>query len=154
MGKSTPAPDAVGEHELVATRTFDAPRDLVFQMFSEPGHITHWWGPRGLSTTTSEMDFRPGGVWRHVMHGPDGVDYPNEVVYLEIVRPERLVYDHVSAPRFQSTITFDQEGDKTRVCIRMVYASGELLDFVIRRHGADKGLEDTLARLGEYLARR
>jgi uncharacterized protein YndB with AHSA1/START domain len=146
------ATDTAGR-ELVATRTFDAPRDLVFRMFTEPEHITHWWGPRGFRTTTSEMDVRPGGVWRHVMHGPDGVDYPNEIVYLEVVRPERLSYDHVSPPKFQTTITFAEEGERTRVCFRMVFESAELRSMVIKKHGADKGLTDTLERLGEVLAR-
>jgi uncharacterized protein YndB with AHSA1/START domain len=94
-------PTSTSDREIVATRVFDAPRELVFQMWTDPQHISNWYGPRGFTTTTHEMDVRPGGVWRHVMHGPDGTDYPNEIVYLEVVKPERLVYDHVSEPKFR-----------------------------------------------------
>ena len=64
------------DREIVATRVFDAPRDLVFRMWTDPAHIVHWWGPNGFTTTIHEMDVRPGGMWRFIMHGPDGVDYP------------------------------------------------------------------------------
>jgi len=67
--------------ELIAERLFDAPRELVFKAWTVPAIITNWWGPRGFSTTTHEMDFRAGGVWRFTMHGPDGTDYPNKIVY-------------------------------------------------------------------------
>src|SRR5262245_3424249 len=82
------------DREIVISRTFDAPPDLVFQAWTDPKRIGRWWGPRGFTITTFEMDVRPGGVWRYLMHGPDGTDYPNKVVYLEIVRPERIVCDH------------------------------------------------------------
>jgi uncharacterized protein YndB with AHSA1/START domain len=153
VSKSSSTRPAGSDRELAATRTFDAPRDLVFRLFTEPEHITHWWGPRGFSTTTSVMDVRPGGVWRHVMHGPDGVDYPNEVIYREVVRPERLRYDHISAPRFQMTVTFEEVGERTRVHFRMVFESAAARDAAVEEYGADKGLRELLERLGEVLAR-
>src|SRR5438128_2174228 len=119
-------PSTTADREIVATRVFDAPRDFVFSLWTEPKHIERWWGPRGFTTTTYEMDFRPGGVWRHVMHGPDGRDYPNKVVYREIVRPERIVYSHVSGPPFESTVTFREENGQTRVRVRMLFESAEL----------------------------
>ena len=79
--------EILASREIVATRTFDAPRDLVFKMWTDPKHIAQWWGPKGFTTTIYEMDVKPGGVWRFVMHGPVGVDYQNKVVYLEIVKP-------------------------------------------------------------------
>jgi len=80
------------EREIVMTRVFDAPRELVFQAWTDPMHVAQWWGPEGFSTTIHEMDVRPGGVWRLTMHGPDGRDYKNKMVFLEVARPERLVY--------------------------------------------------------------
>ena len=62
----------VGDREIVATRIFDAPRELVWKVWTEQEHIGQWWGPKGFTTTTYSMDVRPGGVWRFVMHGPDG----------------------------------------------------------------------------------
>ncbi len=75
------------EREIVATRVFDAPRALAFKAWTEPTHLARWWGPNGFTITTYEMDFRVGGAWRFVMHGPDGRDYQNENVYVEIVSP-------------------------------------------------------------------
>ena len=86
------------DRELTATRIFDAPRELVFKMWTEAGHVTKWWGPDGFRTTIQRMDVRPGGEWRFIMHGPDGRDYINHKVFKEIVPPERIVYDHVSGP--------------------------------------------------------
>ena len=78
------------ERELVITRTFNAPREVVFEAWTDPNHIGHWWGPKGFTLTVLEMDVRPGGVWRYVMHGPDGVDYRNKVYYLEVRKARTL----------------------------------------------------------------
>ena len=75
---------------IIGTRIFDAPRDLVFSAFTDPKHLAQWWGPDGFTTTTHSFDFRSGGVWRFVMHGPDGRDYQNRITYDEIVPPERI----------------------------------------------------------------
>ena len=112
-GKDT-STESLASREIVVTRVFDAPRELVFKMWTDPKHIAQWWGPKGFTSTIHEMDVKPGGVWRFVMHGPDGVDYQNKVVYLEIVKPERIVYSHVSGPQFQMTVTFADEGKKPR----------------------------------------
>jgi uncharacterized protein YndB with AHSA1/START domain len=144
-------PTSTSDREIVATRVFDAPRELVFQMWTDPQHISNWYGPRGFTTTTHEMDVRPGGVWRHVMHGPDGTDYPNEIVYLEVVKPERLVYDHVSEPPFQTTVTFAERDGKTEVTARMLFESATLRNKVATEHHAVEGLHQTLERLAEQL---
>ncbi len=77
---------------IVGMREFDAPRDLVFSAFTDPRHLAQWWGPNGFTTTTLSFDMRPGGVWRFVMHGPDGRDYQNRITYEEVVPPQRIVY--------------------------------------------------------------
>lgn len=145
---------AASDREIVATRMFDAPRELVFRMWTDPQHVAQWWGPRGFTNTISTMDVRPGGVWEFVMHGPDGVDYKNKVVYIEVVRPERIVYDHVSGPLFHVTTTFADEGGKTRVNVRMLFESAALRNKVAEEYGAVEGLGQTLDRLGEQLAKR
>ena len=81
--------------EIVSTRVFAAPRGLVFEAFSNPDHLKHWWGPKGFTNTFSEFDLRPGGAWRFVMHGPDGVDYQNASDFVEVVKPERIVFQHL-----------------------------------------------------------
>ena len=143
---------STAEREIYAERVFDAPRELVWKMFTEPAHISKWWGPIGFTTTTSEMNVKPGGVWQHVMHGPDGRDSPNKIVYVEVVKPESIVYDHVSYPLFRSTVLLEEEGTKTAVSMRMVFESAELRDKVDKQHKAVEGLSQTIGRLGEHLA--
>jgi uncharacterized protein YndB with AHSA1/START domain len=154
--RNEPAKES-GDREIVATRVFDAPRDLVFKMWTDPKHVSKWWGPRGFTTTTSEMDVRPGGVWRHVMHGPDGTDYPNRIVFIEVVRPERLVYkndpDTGSAPvNFEVIVTFSEQGGKTKLTMRMIFPTSEARNFVVKEHGAVEGLDQMLARFDDQLA--
>ncbi|MEW6049523.1 MAG: SRPBCC family protein [Candidatus Zixiibacteriota bacterium] len=146
------------DREITATRILDAPRDLVFQMWTDSKHLAKWWGPNGFTTTTHEMDVRPGGVWRFIMHGPDGIDYPNKIIYLEVARPERLVYKHsgdegTEPVNFHVTVTFASVGQKTRLTVRSLFATAAERDEVIRRYGADKGLEQTLDRLAEHLVK-
>ena len=85
------------EHDprsIIGTRVLDAPRARVFSVWTEPKHLAQWWGPNGFTTTTQAFDFRLGGVWRFVMHGPDGRDYQNQITFDEIVSLERIVYRH------------------------------------------------------------
>jgi uncharacterized protein YndB with AHSA1/START domain len=142
---------------IVGTRVFDAPRDLVFAAFADPKHLAQWWGPVGFTTTTHSFDFRPGGVWRFVMHGPDGRDYENRVTYDEIVAPERIAYHHgggddVEPVQFSTTVTFeDLGGSRTRMIWHGRFPTAEERARVIKEYGADKGLVETLSRLAEYL---
>jgi uncharacterized protein YndB with AHSA1/START domain len=142
---------------IVGTREYDAPRDLVFAMFCDPKHLAQWWGPNGFRTTTLSFDMRAGGVWRFVMHGPDGRDYQNRVTYEEVVPPERLVYRHgggedVEPVQFRQTITFEDLGGRTRIVWRGDFPSAAERDRVIKEYGADSGLVQTLARLADYVA--
>jgi uncharacterized protein YndB with AHSA1/START domain len=139
---------------IVVSRLFDAPRTLVFDAFTDSRHVGNWWGPRGFTITTQAMDVRVGGVWRFVMHGPDGVDYPNKITYLEIMKPERLVYDHGDAGAqgyFQTTVTFAEEGLKTRLTMRLLFQSIEERETVVKKYNAIEGANQTLERLGEQL---
>jgi uncharacterized protein YndB with AHSA1/START domain len=157
--KNTP-PENFADREFFITREFSAPRELVWEAMTNPKHVVNWWGPRGFSTTIEKMDFRVGGVWQHVMRGPDGVNYPNKSVFKEIVRPERIVYSHGGKREggpgvsFESTWAFDLvEGNKTKVTIRMIFPSAAERDFVVKEFGAIEGGRQTLERLGEYLAK-
>lgn len=146
------------DREIVISRDFNAPRELVWEAMTNPKHVVNWWGPRGFTTTIETMDFRVGGAWKHVMHGPDGANYPNEKVFKEIVKPERIVFSHGGrreegpGASFQATWTFDAlAADKTRVTARMVFPSSSERDFVVKEFGAIEGGKQTLERLGEYL---
>src|SRR5687767_1696822 len=99
--------------ELGISRLINAPRELVWEAWTNPDHIKHWWGPAGFTNSITKMDVQPGGEWEFIMHGPDGTDYKNKHIYREIVRPEKLVLEHVTGPKFVMTATFEAQGDKT-----------------------------------------
>jgi uncharacterized protein YndB with AHSA1/START domain len=122
--------EARADREIVSTRLIDAPRDLIWRAWTEPDQLTHWWGPEGFTSTFQEFDPRPGGVWRFVLHGPDGKNYKNEIVYQELVKPERIVFEHVSAPKFQVTATFADDGGRTRITFRMLFETAAECDKV------------------------
>jgi uncharacterized protein YndB with AHSA1/START domain len=134
----------IDPRSIIGTRVFDAPRDLVFS--------------NGFTTTTHSFEFRPGGVWRFVMHGPDGRDYQNRITFDEIMPPERIVYRHsggddVEPVQFTQTVTFEDLGNgQTRMTWHGKFPSAEERAHVIREYGADKGLVQTMARLADYAA--
>jgi uncharacterized protein YndB with AHSA1/START domain len=153
--KNEPKREAAGR-ELIIERVFDAPRELVFDAWTDPAHVAQWWGPTGFTTTTHEMDVRQGGVWRFIMHGPDGTDYPNQVVYTEVVKPERLVYAHGEdkegdSGQFQVTVTCAEQGNQTKITMRMLFATEAEFD-AAKEMGAVTGAHQTLDRLEEFLA--
>jgi uncharacterized protein YndB with AHSA1/START domain len=143
---------------IIGVREFDAPRDLIFAAFTDPKHLAQWWGPNGFTTTTHSFDFRPGGVWRFVMHGPDGRDYQNRIIFEEIAPPTRIVYRHggdedVEPVRFTTTVTFQDLGSKTRITMRLDFSSAAERDRVNREYGADQGLAQTLTRLEQHVVK-
>jgi len=150
-------PSDTSDREIVFRRVLAAPRELVFSVWTDPKHIAHWYGPNGFTTTTHEMDVRPGGVWRFIMHGPNGVDYKNRITYLEVVKPERLVFDHDDDgegdhPPFRGIVTFVERDGQTELTLRTICGSPEMRARFIE-FGAVEGGAQTLARFAEYLAR-
>lgn len=144
--------EADSEREIVGQRIIAAPRELVFQAFSDPEQLARWWGPQGFTSTFQVFEFRPGGMWRFTMHGPNGSDYPNEHNFAEIVRPERIVYQHVQPPMhsFTMTMTFIEQNGKTELtwlmCFESVAEATKLRSFIA---GAN---EQNFDRLEAHLA--
>ena len=141
---------------IVTTRLIDAPRDLVWQAWTDPKHLANWWGPDGFTTTTHGFDFRSGGVWRFTMHGPDGRDYENRITYDAIEPPERIVYRHgggeeAEPVQFHNTITFAEEGGGTRITMCGVFPTAAERDRVAREYGAVEGAQQTIRRLADYV---
>ena len=152
--------EPTADREIFITRVFDAPRELVWEAWTNPEHVANWWGPLGFTTTIENMDVRPGGEWTHVMHGPDGTDYPNHSVFLEVVKPERIVYSHGGSredgpeARFLSTWTFEAigaKGQQTRITMHALFPTAAARDTVVREYGAIEGGQQTLQRLAEHL---
>jgi uncharacterized protein YndB with AHSA1/START domain len=144
------------DRELIFTRVFDAPRELVYKAWTDPRHLIQWWGPKGFTTSVYEMNVRPGGIWRLTMRGPDGREYKNRIVFIEVVKPERLVYKHdpeegCEPVRFEVTVTFAQDGAKTKLTMRMLFPSADAREHVVKQYGAVEGANQTLGKLAEYL---
>jgi uncharacterized protein YndB with AHSA1/START domain len=156
--QKNPPVESGSDREIVISRELAAPRELVWQAWTDPKHVVNWWGPNGFSTTIEEMDVRVGGTWKHTMHGPDGANYPNKSVFKEVVKPERIVYSYGGGREdgpgasFVATWTFEALSEnKTRLTIRMVFPSATARDFVVKEFGALEGGKQTLGRLAEYL---
>src|SRR5688572_17061148 len=158
---STPPEPA--DNEVIISRVVHAPRELVWEAWTNPKHVVNWWGPRGFTSTTKRHEFRVGGYWEHTMHGPDGVNYPNKAKFLEIVPLERIVFllgggsdleaDERRGATFTATWTFETVGaNLTRLTGRMVFPSKDARDRVVRDFGAIEGGKQTLERAAEYTA--
>jgi uncharacterized protein YndB with AHSA1/START domain len=143
--------EPLSAREIVTTRVFDAPRERVFRAWADPEHLVRWWGRKGFTSTFQDFDLRPGGVWRFVMHGPDGVDYKNKSVFVEIVRPERIVFQYVSGPAFLVTVTFGEQAGKTKVTFQMLFETAAACEKV--KGVAVAGNEQNFDRLEAELAR-
>ncbi|MGH7149839.1 MAG: SRPBCC family protein [Planctomycetota bacterium] len=141
----------LSDRELLATRVLDAPRARVFRAWTDPNHLVRWWGPKGFTNRFEGFDPRPGGVWAFVMRGPDDVEFKNRSVFVEIVEPERIVFQHVSGPRFQATATFAEQAGKTRLTFRMTFETAA--ECVKVKGFAVESNEQNLDRLEKELAR-
>ena len=137
--------------ELFISRLLNAPQELVWEAWTNPEHITNWWGPHGFTNTINKMDLKPGGEWNLVMHGPDGTDYKNKSIFKEITAPERIVYDHVSAPKFVATINFIEKGKQTLIEWHMLFETAEQFEQVVKTFKADEGLKQNIEKLNRYL---
>lgn len=144
------------DREIVLSRVYDAPRTLVYRMWTEAEHLAKWFGPKGFTCTMHETDVRVGGRWRFDMHAPDGTVYTNRVEYLEIVPNERLVFAHGSdidddPNRFQVTITFDEQANKkTVVTLRQLHPSAARREWAIGFGAVEYGYQ-TLDKLAEHV---
>jgi len=147
---------ATADREIVMSRVIRAPRELVFEAFTQVRHLSRWWGPDGFSTTTRSFEFRVGGAWDFVMHGPDGTDYQEWITWREIVPPERIALLHGEfrddPNAFESILAFEPAGDETRIVMRTVFPTKELRDTAVDKYHAIEGGEQTLRNLAAYVA--
>ena len=142
--------DEIVRREIVTTRVFDAPRATVFEAWTDPEQLKIWWGPKGFTNTFHHCEMRPGGSWSYIMHGPDGKNYPNEMRFVEITPPERIVIDHMSYPQFRLTVLFHELGDRTKITFRQLFETSDIYDQINKL--ALRGNEENLERLANILA--
>ncbi len=145
------------DREIVISRIIDAPRELVFEAFTEVRHLSHWWGPEGFTTTTHSFEFREGGEWVFVMHGPDGTDYQEWISWTEIVPHERIALLHGEyrgdPKAFESVLTFTPEGSATRIEMRTLFPTKAQRDEAVEKYHAIEGGQQTLGHLADYVAK-
>jgi uncharacterized protein YndB with AHSA1/START domain len=148
--------EPAADREIVISRVVAAPRQLVFEAFTEVRHLSRWWGPEGFTTSTRSFAFREGGTWDFVMHGPDGTDYQEWITWTEIAPPERIVLRHGEfrddPNAFESTLAFAPQGTATRIEMRTVFPSKALRDEAVEKYHAIEGGEQTLGNLAAYVA--
>ena len=140
------------ERELLLTRVLNAPIELVWEVWTNPEHIAKWWGPNGFTNTITKMEIKDGGEWDLIMHGPDGTDYKNKSIFQEIIPFKKIVYQHVTAPKFITTIEFEDRGKQTFLKWHMLFESKEQFIQVVKTFKADEGLKQNIEKLERFLA--
>lgn len=145
------------EREMIFSRLLNAPRELVFDAWIKPEHLANWYGPNGFTITTNVMEAVPGGKWDFIMHGPDNDHYPNKVKFLEVQKPDKLVYTQegdgeTDDVKFHVTVSFENVEGKTLLTMRSVFDTAEQLEKVVKNYGAYEGAIQHLARLEVFLA--
>lgn len=154
--QGTRAEPTTADREIMISRVIDGPRELVFEAFTEVRHLSQWWGPEGFTTTTRSFEFREGGVWDFVMHGPDGTDYSEWITWTEIVPPERIALLHGESRddpnAFESTLAFAAHGTATQIVMRTIFPTRQLRDHAVRQYHAIEGGEQTMNNLASYIA--
>ncbi len=140
------------DRELRLSRKLNAPIDLVWEVWTTPEHIANWWGPNGFTNTIHKMDLKPGGEWDLVMHGPDGTNYKNKSIFKEIVLHKKLVYEHVTGPKFVATIEFQEQGDQTFITWHMLFETAEEFIQTVKTFKAEEGLKQNIEKLDVYLS--
>jgi uncharacterized protein YndB with AHSA1/START domain len=154
MGNNRLEVTTPSEREIVMTRVFDAPRDLVFEAHSSCDHLRKWWGPRRYEVVSCEVDFRPGGKWRIVHRGPEGEEYAFRGEFRDIVPPERIVwtFEFEGMPGNVSveTLTLEESDGKTTFTSTSVFDTVEQRDGMLES-GMEAGAAETMERLDEYL---
>jgi uncharacterized protein YndB with AHSA1/START domain len=153
--RSAQRQSTTADREILISRLINAPRELVFEAFTEVRHLSQWWGPDGFTTTTRAFEFRVGGEWDFVMHGPDGTDYQEWITWTEITAPERIELLHGESRgdpnAFESVLTFAPEGAATRIEMWTAFPTKELRDEAVEKYHAVEGGQQTLGKLAAYV---
>ena len=141
------------ENILIHTRILDAPRELVWEVWTTPEHIKEWWGPNGFSLTTKSMTVEPGKIWDSIMHGW-GQDFDSKVEYVEVKKPSLLSYKHFGESEeynFFVSVSFTEIDGKTLLTMRSTFKSKAIIEELNKRANVIEGAKQTLNRLENYL---
>jgi PhnB protein len=142
---------STADREIKISRLFNAPVELVWEVWTNPDHIKKWWGPNGFTNTIHQMDVKKDGEWNLIMHGPDGTDYVNKSIFKEIIHHKKIVYQHVSGPNFIATIEFESRDETTFMNWHMLFETREQFIQVVKTFKADEGLKQNIEKLNHYV---
>jgi len=123
----------------------NTPRELVVKVWVTPEHLAQWWGPHGFTNTFHKFDLKRGGLWEFTMHGPNGVDYPNKNKFIEVIKPEKIVIQHMESPKYSYVVMFEDAVGKTKLTVSLLFESVEECEKV--RPFASGGSEQNIDRL-------
>ena len=151
MQEKTDVFSSTAGRELITTCQLHVSRKRVYQAWTTPAELAQWWGPDGFTTTVHQMELEPAGLWHLTMYGPDGTSFKNKMVFIEVEPPERLSWSRITAPKFSSTITFEETDGITKVTMRMLFATVEEYNNAARVFGMEAGAVQTMNRLKYFL---
>jgi uncharacterized protein YndB with AHSA1/START domain len=140
------------DRQIGLIRVIHHPIEKVWEVWTNPDHLRNWWGPHGFTSTITKMDMRAGGEWHLTMHGPDGTDYRNASVFVEVIPHHLIVYDHLTGPKFRGIVLFQDLGGKTQIDWRMVFETREIMLGTLEVFNAQEGQKDNFVRMEEYLS--
>ena len=116
-------------NEVTTIRIIHANQHIVFKAWTDPERLKNWWGPNGFTNTFHVFDLKPGGKWSFIMHSPDGKDFPNESIFVEINEPHHLVFDHICEPFFRADVNFEKlNNNQTKIVWKMIFQEKESFD--------------------------
>jgi uncharacterized protein YndB with AHSA1/START domain len=139
------------ERELRFSRLLNAPIKLVWEVWTNPKHVQHWWGPDGFTNSITKMEIRPGGEWELMMHGPDGTNYHIKIVFRDVVKYKKLVYEQLTVFKCVATIELEPREDKTFINWTMLFESRKNLIEAAKTYKVDEGLKQNAEKLISYL---
>lgn len=141
------------DNQMIHTRLINAPRDLVWEVWTEPEHVQHWWGPDDFNVTNKSMEVKPGGEWLFILHGY-GMHFDSKIKYLEVEKPTLLVYRHSDAEEtmsFTVFVTFEEAGNQTLLTVRSVFASAAVIAELNRTVQAAERGKQTFNKMEAYI---
>jgi uncharacterized protein YndB with AHSA1/START domain len=140
--------------EMRITRTFKAPIELMWEVWTAPEHIMNWWGPKGFTSTISKMEVKEGGEWILTLRRPDGTNYPNRSIFKEIIPFKKIVFEHFN-PHFITTVLFNPsaDGGETQIDWTLLFDTAEMRETVIKAHKADEGQKQNIEKLEKYITK-
>jgi len=139
--------------ELRITKTLNAPVELVWEAWTNPAYIVDWWAPAGFTTSVHKMNVAVGEEWLLTLHGPDGKNYPNKSIFMEIIPLRKIVYQHFN-PDFIATAVFEPKGNKTLMEWTLLFDTAEMLEIIVKTFKADEGLKQNAEKLENFLSQK